>query len=315
MNSIRVRQITDGAIITALYAVFFLVSRFSGGALEYELFFLIPLFISFYAFKYNAKLAFIPLFATTLISIFVCSTPWHSLVYVLPGLLIGILFGGLLVKTKLSSTVQILIITLGCLVMEILSMYVISQLLNITSISEELNSFGMFISKYISLDIVILQALLDGIIPSILVILSLVEAVLIYLLFLVIVYKSKLFRKYSNKPKFSIVIAPIWLSILYLALIPFFIVSLRFYKPEMNSLHVLMNICINTFIILTLIYCYFGIKLSALFLKLKNKTWGIVFIYLLLFIPPFQLVLASIGVFDSFSKTTYKYLNLNNQNI
>ena len=49
----RVRQITDGAIITALYCVLFVISRFTGGGLEYNLFFVLPLPLALYAYKYD----------------------------------------------------------------------------------------------------------------------------------------------------------------------------------------------------------------------------------------------------------------------
>ena len=79
-TSTRIRQITDASVIVAIYCAFFLVSRLSGSLLEYDLFFILPIPLALYAFKYGFRISFIPLFATTILSLSSLE-PWSRRVF------------------------------------------------------------------------------------------------------------------------------------------------------------------------------------------------------------------------------------------
>ena len=53
MKAKQIRKITDGSIIVAIYGLIFLVSKFLGGQLEYNLSFLMPIPLAIFAFKYD----------------------------------------------------------------------------------------------------------------------------------------------------------------------------------------------------------------------------------------------------------------------
>ena len=322
-TSTRVRQITDASIICAIYCAFFLLSRLSGSLLEYDLFFVLPIPIALYAYKYGFKISIIPLFATTILSVFICTTPFSSFVYILPSLLIGSIFGGILIQTKMKAVFIILIITGIALVSEILSSIVLSSMLNIENIFKEIewivNGIAELAPKLnlFGFDVPFFQAILEGLIPAILILISLIDAVLIYLLFNLIIMKTKMFRFYVKRQPFSFMVAPIWLSISFIILLPIAVFSFMHFEDENMVVHVLYIIAINVFLIFSLIYVYFGMKTAILFTRYVNKGWLIIIVYLFVLIPPFQLFLILLGVIDSFygiSKRIIERIRINNSN-
>ena len=305
-TSTRIRQITDASVIVAIYCAFFLVSRLSGSLLEYDLFFILPIPLALYAFKYGFRISFIPLFATTILSIFICTTPFSSFVYILPSLFIGALFGGVLIQTKMRSVFIILIITVIALISEVLSSIVLSSILNIENIFKEIEWLVGVISEWASklhifiFDIPFFQAVLEGLIPAILIVVALVDAILIYLIFNLIIMRTKMFRFYAKRQPFSFAVAPLWLTVSYIVLLPIAVFSFINFENDNMFLHILYLIAINVFFIFSLVYVYFGMKAAVLFSRAINKGWMIIFVYLFVLVPPFQILLVLLGVFDSF---------------
>jgi hypothetical protein len=319
----RVRQITDGAIITALYCVLFVISRFTGGGLEYNLFFVLPLPLALYAYKYDYKIGIVPLVSTTLLSIFICISPYYSFIYVLPGLVIGIIFGGLLEKSRLNRTLKILIITALCLVMEVLSGVVLASLLGIEDIFKEVSAMVNWVSDVLSklnineVNITLLQGLMQGVVPSILLILALSEGLLIYLLFIVIVQRFKMFSYSPKSPSFSFDSAPKFLSVIYLCLIPCFILGITYFMEENSFIHILCVTSINSFIILSMVYIYFGIKFFIVIIRYINKKWLLILLLFAVLIPPFEMIIIGGGIYDSFTSYSIKIIkkiNVNEEN-
>ena len=70
MKGNKIRQITDGSIIVAIYGMIFLISRFTGGQVEYSFSFLLPLPLAIYAYKYDFRKSLIPYVATVIVSLF-----------------------------------------------------------------------------------------------------------------------------------------------------------------------------------------------------------------------------------------------------
>ena len=68
MNKNRVKVITDGAIIVAIYLVVLIFSRFFGGILEEFIYFLLPIPLCIYGYKYSIKETIIVGFSTIVAS-------------------------------------------------------------------------------------------------------------------------------------------------------------------------------------------------------------------------------------------------------
>ena len=152
-----------------------------------------PVPVALYAYKYNFKIGLVPSISTFLISFLISTNPISSLVYIFPAMLIGILYGGVLVKSNLRPIFNILIVTGVCLISEVLSSIVLSSILGIENVFLEIQGMINTLSGILSkldiniINLTFMQAILEGIVPSLLVIISLIDAVFIYLLFMIFI--------------------------------------------------------------------------------------------------------------------------------
>ncbi|MDD6302670.1 MAG: DUF2232 domain-containing protein [Bacillales bacterium] len=305
-KSIKIRQITDGAIIVAIYALFLTISRITGAMLEYEVFFILPVPIALFCFKYDWKIGIIPSVATFLLSIFLCSNPFGSLVYILPALLIGCLQGGVFAKRNIKIVYIILISTILVSISEVLSTFVMAKVLGIENIFEEIH----FMVEKIALlaenlginkvDSAFVESLMNGLIPSIIIILSLIESTCSYMIFLLIVNRGRLFKYEDKKPKQIVGLNSFHWSygLLYLVISIAAVISMFFFKNLYGVFYYVALVIINLFIISSLIYVYFGFQLGVLYLSLNKKKGLIVLLFILVFI--FPIVLIILGLLDNF---------------
>ena len=128
MKSKQIRQITDGAIVVALYGLIFLISRFAGGQLEYTISFLMPLPLAVYAFKYDFKKALVPFAAGIVLSFLLSINPLNALVFNVPYLFIGALLGGILIKRGIKPIYSILIVAFVVAITEVLGTVIFSAM-------------------------------------------------------------------------------------------------------------------------------------------------------------------------------------------
>lgn len=318
-SSFKIRQITDAAVVVAIYAILLLISRLTGSLLESDLFFIMPLPIAIYAYKYDLKTTLIPFASTTIVSFFLCSNPLNALVYVLPGLITGSLHGGFLVKTKINKGLNIIILTILSSITEVLSAVVLSNMLGVENIFDSItymiNGLNDILSKMNISDFNtnLLQSLLQGLIPSIILIISLMDAVVFYLLFMLFVQRTKINKDNFNfSDKFNFKGPSPILGICYILIAIISIFGISFYAKTTGFLYVLATIFINLYIILSFVFLYYGYKFLILLARIYNKKWLIIVAILSVFILlPFVVIL---GVIDNIGRFSYKMTqNRNNQ--
>lgn len=312
MKAKQIRQITDGSIVVAIYGLIFLLSRFMGGQLEYSVGFLMPLPLAIYAFKYDLKTTVIPFVAALVVSLLLSVNPLNVLVFNLPYLFIGSLLGGLLIKKEIKPIYSILIIALITAVTEVLGTIVLSKLLGIENILVDIQNIVFKIEEVFGVnsgDFVIIQALLEGMIPSIIVIVSLMNSLVTYLIFILLA--SRIFKcKFNNKviEIFSLNnMIPRWMSIIYILVVIFSTVSLFLFDKSEGVLRVIFIVLINMSLIVGAIYLYFGIRVSSLYIRYLNKKWLVLIEFLLvLLVSPFFVIL---GLLDNFFSLQTKIFN------
>ncbi len=315
-SSYRIRQITDAAVVVAIYSILLLISRLTGSLLESDLFFIMPLPIAIYAYKYDLKTTLIPFASTSIIAFFLCSNPLNSLVYVLPGLITGSLHGGFLVKTKINKGLNIIILTILTSISEVLSAIVLSNMLGVENIFDSItymiNALNDILNKMNISDFNtnLLQSLLQGLIPSIILIISLMDAVVFYLCFMLFVQRTKLNKDNFNfTEKFNFKGPSYWLGISYIIIAITSIVSISFYVKIQGFLYVLATIIINLYIILSFVFLYYGYKFLILLARIYNKKWLIIVAILSVFLLlPFVVIL---GVIDNIGRFSYKLTQKN----
>lgn len=312
MKAKQIRQITDGSIVVAIYGLIFLLSRFMGGQLEYSVGFLMPLPLAIYAFKYDLKTSVIPFVAALVVSLLLSVNPLNVLVFNLPYLFIGSLLGGILIKKEIKPIYSILIIALITAVTEVLGTIVLSKLLGIENILVDIQNIVFKIEEVFGVNsgaFGIIQALLEGMIPSIIVIISLMNSLVTYLIFILLA--SRIFKcKFNNKviEIFSLNnMIPRWMSIIYILVVILSTVSLFLFDKSEGVLRVIFIVLINMSLIVGAIYLYFGIRVSSLYIRYLNKKWLVLIEFLLvLLVSPFFVIL---GLLDNFFSLQTKIFN------
>ena len=312
MKAKQIRKITDGSIIVAIYGLIFLISRFLGGQLEYNLSFLMPIPLAIFAFKYDLKNSIVPFVASIVISFLLSINPLNVLVFNIPYLFIGSLLGGLLIKKELKPIYSILILTLITSITEVLGSIALASFLGFENIFVDIQNMTLEMEKLFGVntgDFAIIQALMEGLIPSIIIIISLMNSLVTYLLFVILV---KRIFKYNFSSKvlsfFSLNnLIPKWISCLYILIcISSFILLPLFFESE-GALRVLIVILVNLTFIVGAIYIYFGIRVASLFIKLKNKKPLLILEFVLLIAFPIFFVI--VGLVDNFISLQTKLYN------
>lgn len=311
MKSKKVRQITDASVIVAIYALIFLLSRFSG-ELIYSITFLLPLPLAIYGYKYDFKKSLIPFIASIAISFLVVTNPISVLVINIPYLLIGLLLGGLLIKKDIKPIFSILIITAVTIISEVLSSVILYNLLGLENMYADIEIFIDQLRNLFGENegvFVVIQTLLEMIIPSVIVVVSLMSSLTTYLLYVVLltrVFKytvgNNLLQIFSLKNLINK-----WISLVYVVILISGIVGVFFVFNSDGVIKILLMILINSAIIFGAVYLYFGLKVSAIFIKYIKKPWLIIIEFLLILVCPLLFVI--LGLLDSFFSLQEKIHN------
>ena len=188
------KRIVEGALFAAIYAVFFLVSRYFGGALENFCFFMLPLPLIIYTLKYGIKKALIPFIVIAILAVLI--NPISGLLYVLTGNVLGLVYGELLrKKTSLKLRLSILIIT--SMIVNFLAMVVFANLLGY-SLMEDLSSVFTFIFKNFHIELGVHSGfIIKASIPIFIFLTAMVEG---WLLYAFTTYVLKYLGKTSENP-------------------------------------------------------------------------------------------------------------------
>ena len=303
MKGKQIRQITDGSIIVALYGMIFRLSRFTGGQVEYTFSFFMPLPLAIYGYKYDFRKSFIPFVATVILSFFLSANPFNGLFVVLPLTFSGCILGSILIKKNIKPIYSILIIGVFSALVEVLSSVLFSQILGIENIFEDITNLIKDFERIIHInngDFVIIQALMEGLIPSIIIIISIMSSLTTYLLFVVLI--KRIFKEELNKKIMQFFsldnLIPKSFTLVYCFIVLLAIFSLIYFRYSDGILRVLFIVLINLSFIIGTIYFYFGLKTAALWISLNNKKWLIIIELLLILILPVLFVI--VGILDNF---------------
>lgn len=299
----KTRYITDAAMITAVIAVFLLINNLTGGFLIVNFAFLLPVPITIYGLKHDYKKAIIPAIATVFISLII---NWLTgLLYVLPSAIVSIIYIMIIRKFSNKIGVKLSIMFAGSLIVNVLTTVIFSKaLFGYTIVEDTLalaNSTIELLTQFgLSSDIInnSLTAIIVSVIPSIIAINSLLEAILAYLVISILAQRILKINLGGNLLALSIRVP----SIITFIFLPISLISLFFIKHLINYetfgiVQVLITIGLNILVMLALAYTVEAIVISSLyFAKIQKRYLMFITILLLLFIP---FVLVIIGFIDS----------------
>lgn len=296
----KVKYITDGAMVSAVLIVFLLLSRFTGGFLEETFLFVIPIPIAIYTIKYGFKYGLIPTFASSLLA-FLILNPIRAACFIVPSNIVGLIYGEVARRSK-NLYFKVLVAVIGALIINILTTVIFSEVLFGYTIVEDTKTLikellSLFSFLNLSQNFAnIFEALMIGLIPSIILATSLLEGVLTHA---ITAELSKRILKVKTQNilqgfKFAV---PRILTYFVLPIIILSIIGCPFYLNLNSILRVFLIIGINITFIFSIIYLIQGITTAGLFLEIKNlKSISILFIFLGLLMPYLFII---IGIADS----------------
>ncbi len=291
------RYITDAAMTTALVVVILLISHYTGAEIEEMFPFLLPIPLALYVMRYDWKKGLIPFFAITAISLI--HNPLHGLFFVAFGNVIGLLYGAFLYH-HVKKAWRLLIAVVGSFFINFLSLWVFSKLLYGYTIYEDLQRAVASLFSHLSIDNTSLQSLMEavvkGLVPSILFLFSLLEGFLFH--FLTSILSFRIFHHETDIEQhgFHLRVHPV-LTILYLPICILSFVFLTSFPNMTEFWKYIWMIGMN----LTLIGGFFYIIESLLFFSLLARQFHKPWIYILsclgiLLFPIHWLI----GIVDSF---------------
>lgn len=292
-NKTNVRKITDGSIIVAIYLLFLICSKMIGGLFEQWLFFLIPLPLCFYGYKYSFKEN---IFVATTIFIvsFIIIDPFTTLMYVLPCLLIGSTYPPIL-KRKLKYIIEIALITFFFLISEILTSTIFGYIFNYDIIEDTKLLVNSIVSLFNIASSEFIEAILISVIPSTLLLTSILQGIL-----LSIILRIMLIRLHNIKSSFKFQLSfesmPKIIGVIYLFLLPLIANSI-IKIPNKDSLFLIYSTILNIGTIYTFFIIYQGMYLISKYTFYAKKHYLFFISIALLFICP--LIILIIGILQS----------------
>lgn len=291
------RYITDAAMTTALVAAILLISHYTGAELEEMFPFLLPIPLTLYVMQYDWKKGCIPFFAITIISLL--HNPLHGLFFVAFGNIIGLIYGAFL-HHHVAKSWRLFVAIIGSFIINFLSLWAFSKLLYGYTIYEDLQKAVASLFSHLSIENPSLQSLMEavvkGLVPSILFLFSLLEGFLFHFLTSLLAFRVFHHEEDAIQQGFHLRIHPI-LTICYL---PICILSWVFLPsfPNMTEFwKYVWMIGMN----ITMIGGFFYIIESLLFFSLLARQFHKPWIYFLsclgLLLFPLHWI---IGMIDSF---------------
>lgn len=299
MNKFNVRSITDGAIIVSIYAIFLLISRFIGGLLEDYLYFLLPIPVAIYGYKYSFKHAISCVISIIALS-FIFISPYSALFFVLPGVCGGAVLSSVLKKEK-SFFFEVMIGFSISLVTSLLTMVIFGYLFNYDIVNDTILLGEELIKTLLNLGLkfdgeVVLNILLS-LIPSLLIVVSIVEGLCVILLTKILLRRLKLSSAKIASNVISVENVPSFLGIIYFVLLIFSTVFLFLLINKQFEINVFIGIIFNLTIIYSFVVIYQGLFVVLKYSKLYNKIWLYFLAVISIFVCPF--IMLFIGLFQN----------------
>ncbi len=267
----KLRYLTDAAMTTTIMIAVLLFSHFTGAEIE-ELFpFLIPIPVALYSMKYGFRKGLIPFVAISALSLL--HNPIHGLLYITSGNTIGLIYGSYLKKFPQNKW-SVGIALIGSLIINILTLLVFSRLLYgytiLEDIQEKVQSFFMkFPTDNVKIKAMI-EAIAVGLIPSIIIIMSVLEGYLFH--FLTSLLANRMFKHSTDIIKIPSFRIPIGISIGYLCLIALNIVSLVFFDSITGFIKILWTVVVNLTAIGGLMFIVLSLMYFASLARVKHKA-------------------------------------------
>lgn len=194
MNRKSIKMISEAGLFTAIYAMFMLFGRISGGFLESLLFFILPFPMILFTIRYNIKNSLI-LYVSMIILCLLIS-PISTLFYIIPAGALGMIYSLIKQKNK-SEILQIFITISTCFIVNILTMHLFSSLFGYdiyddfgSSINAILKLFDNIFSTNLASNK--LKFYIDLFIPSIILIASMIEGDLMHMVCSLVLEKLKI---------------------------------------------------------------------------------------------------------------------------
>lgn len=297
-------------MVTAIAAVFLLLNNLSSGMLVSNLSFLLAIPVTIYGLKYDWKKAVIPGIASTIIGVII--NLLVGLLYVLPANIMAILYSFLLKRFPQKLKLKVFFMFLGALVINILTTVVFSKVLFGYTIVEETVEFTNQIIDFITplfgkYDFLlnVIRAVFVSIIPATIIVTSVIESLLTYLIISIIA--NKLLKIDVGGALVSVNLAiP---SLVTYILLPISLVSVFFIDniveyETFGIVQVLVTIGLNVLVVLCLGYLFEALALISLYSAKYQKQYLYILSIFCIIIFPIGLIL--LGFLDSIFKFRYK---------
>lgn len=306
----KTRCITDAAMVTAIAAVFLLLNNLSSGMLVSNLSFLLAIPVTIYGLKYDWEKAVIPGIASTIIGVII--NLLVGLLYVLPANIMAILYSFLLKRFSQKLKLKVFFMFLGALVINVLTTVVFSKVLFGYTIVEETVEFANEIINLIAplfgkndFLLNVIRAVFVSIIPATIIVTSIIESLLTYLIISIIA--NKLLKIDVGGALVSVNLAiP---SLVTYVLLPLSLVSVFFINSIVDYetfgiVQVLVTIGLNIIVILCLGYLFEALALISLYSAKYQKQYLYILSIFCIIIFPIGLIL--LGFLDSIFKFRYR---------
>ena len=295
MRQIKVKDITFGALICAIYAVMLLVGRLSALQFDSLVYYFVPLPIAIYTYLNDEKLGLITLIVSSIVS-FLIQISWiDALVLSIPNLIIGYIFG-IMIK-RMSHKITLLIIFILSLAACFLSFISLKVTMGISFLDYSLKDMS-FIQSWFSLEDKSFIKVVFIIIPIVLILDSFMKTIMIYLTFMFVCRSLRIetsFRLKLIEPKLWLLLTSISINILWI------ISSIIYFKTDLNSLffdfYISAIITINILLVFYLALGYLQIIIPIILAKTKNKIITCILYFLFIILLPLTYIVALIYYF------------------
>lgn len=256
MKKINVRLLTEGAIISAMICLMFLIANLSPDSIFY---FIIPIPLAIYSFRYGKMAGFMSL-SSTLFVCFLFGNPYYIMIYLLPNLFLGLIIG-LLERTNLKQVINYIIVFVLSLAIDILSTKLLKYLVGIDLFSD------IELIKSYSDE---LYAIMKGFIPSIFVLSAIIKTIFVEFFLHIILHRLGLMEKKSISFYYGkeISFAAIMVLLLFFGSFVF-----NIYAQSMFSI-----ILVNVFLIILLLIGIYLIMQANIYLSYKIKNRNYIFL-------------------------------------
>lgn len=312
----KVRYITDAAMVTAILAVFLLISHLSGGLIVTNFAFLLPIPITIYGLKYDCKKAIIPAIASIAISLII---NWIiGLLYVIPSIIAGIMYIFALNHFKQKPGLRLGVMFIGSLFVNILTTVFFSKaLFGFTIMEDTLNIANSIIDTLKNFNFFsesagdVLRAVLISVIPATIVVSSLMECLATYLVTSIIAVRLLKIDIGAGIITFNLRVPRIvTYMFLPIALASLFFIDVIVGYQTVGFYQIIESIGLNILVLLFLAYLLEGLLIISLYASKKHMQYLAILAFVLLFVVPY--LIAILGFFDSLFDLKRKIIGVKN---